>query len=370
MKKRRDKILWTALIILAILGALAFYGFPLTTQRGATGADPRSGPPMAIPVEVALVRTGMISVDIGAVGSLLANESVLIRPEIAGRITDVHFSEGQQVGKGIKLVTIDATELRAQVAESASAVKLNKLNFERARELSQRKLMSRQEYDQAQANLSESQARQNLNEARLSKTVLSAPFAGVLGLRKVSPGDYVQPGEDIVNLEDISSLKLDFRVPETYLAKIAPDQTVEVHVDAFPDHGFKGNVYAIEPRIDEVTRSILLRARIPNEDGRLRPGMFARVTLTLEQRPNALLIPEQALVPDGTARFVFRMVDGKAVRQKVIIGQRRSGEIEIQEGLNPGDTVVTAGQMKIRDGAAVMVMQVPDGETPAPVTPD
>ncbi len=371
MKKGRGKTLWIALIVLAIIGALAYYGMPLlTAQSGPAGpaAGPQDGPPPATPVEVAPVRMGTVIVDVSAVGSLLANESVLIRPEIAGRITDIHFDEGQQVNKGDELITLDATELRAQVAESASSVKLNKLSFERARELSGRKLVSRQEFDEAQSNLSESQARQNLNEARLSKTVLHAPFDGVLGLRQVSPGDYVQPGEDIVNLEDIGSLKLDFRIPETYLSRIAPDQPVEMLVDAFPDTAFEGKVYAIEPRIDEVTRSILLRARVPNKDGKLRPGMFARVTLVLEQRPNALLVPEQAIVPEGNERFVYRVVDGKAVRQQVTLGQRRAGEVEILSGLNPGDTVVTDGQMKIRDGAAVTVMQAVDEKDAEPVT--
>jgi membrane fusion protein (multidrug efflux system) len=371
MRKDHGKIIWIALVILIIIGALGFYGVPkfINAQDDAAPVTgPQAGPPRAVPVEVAPVRTGTVNVNISAVGSLLANESVVIRPEIAGRITDVHFSEGQQVAKDAELITLDATELRAQAAESASTVKLNKLSFDRAKDLSDKKLMSRQEYDQAQANLSEAQARQNLNEARLSKTVLRAPFDGVLGLRKVSPGDYVQPGEDIVNLDDVASLKLDFRVPEIYLSQIKPDQTVEVRVDAFPNAAFTGNVYAIEPGIDEVTRSILLRARIPNEDGKLRPGMFARVTLTLAERPNALLVPEQALVPMGNDRFVYRVVDGKAVQQKVTIGERRAGEVEIREGVNDGDIVVTDGQMKLRDGAPVTVMQAADEKDPEPVT--
>lgn len=370
--KGRGRQMWIAIAILIVIGVLAFYGVPklVNTQREpapTTGAQNQA--PRGMPVEATAVRLGTVSVDISAVGTLLANESVMIRPEIAGRITDVHFSEGQRVVKGTKLISIDASELRAQLEESASAVKLGKLSFERAKELSRRNLMSRQEYDQAQANLSGSLARQNLNEARLNKTVLRAPFDGVLGLRKVSPGDYVQPGQDIVNLEDIGALKLDFRVPETYIAKIRPDQSVELGVDAFPGVMFTGKVYAIEPRIDEATRTIQLRAHIPNADGRLRPGMFARVSLMLEQRPNALLIPEQALVPMGSERFVYRVVDGKAVKQKVTLGQRRAGEVEISAGLSPGDTVVTAGQMKLQDGAPVTVLQATDGQVPKPAAP-
>jgi len=370
--KGRGRQMWIAIVILTVIGVLAFYGVPklVNTQRGpAPPAGAQNQAPRSMPVEAAAVRLGTVSVAISAVGTLLANESVMIRPEIAGRITDVHFSEGQWVTHGAELITLDASELRAQLEESASAVKLGKLSFERARELSRRNLMSRQEYDQAQANLSEALARQNLNEARLNKTVLRAPFNGVLGLRKVSPGDYVQPGQDIVSLEDVGALKLDFRVPETYSAKIKPDQAVELSVDAFPDTVFTGKVYAIEPRIEETTRTLQLRARLPNPDGKLRPGMFARVSLLLEQRPNALLIPEQALVPMGSERFVYRVANGKAVMQKVMVGQRRAGEVEIRTGLSPGDTVVTAGQMKIKDGAPVTVMQAADGQAPEPAVP-
>lgn len=374
--KRGRKILGAVLVLLLVFGGIAaafvwqrsqdFTAPQAQTKPGNPGV---AGPSMAASVEAVPVRTGMVSVDVRAVGTLLANESVVVRPEIAGRITAIHFKEGQPVARGIDLVTMDASELSAQLAESIAAVRLNKLSFNRAKDLSQKKLISRQDYDQAQANLTESEARQSLSEARLSKTVLRAPFAGIVGLRLVSPGDYVEAGKDIVNLEDIDSLKLDFRIPEVYLAKGKVGQPVEVRVDAFPDTPFGGNIYAIDPRIDETTRTLELRARIPNPDGRLRPGMFARVTLSLEQHPNALLIPEQALVPEGGERFVYRVVDGKAAMQKVQIGERRVGEVEVIEGLHPNDTVITAGQIKLHDGAPVKVIEAADGKAQQPTAP-
>ncbi len=326
-------------------------------QTGATaGKDAKPQGPMEMPVEAVTVETGIVTRDITAVGSLRANEAVTIRSEIAGRIQAIHFSEGEGVTQGTELVTLDATEFRAQLAETTATAKLNELSFRRAQELQAKNLLSRQSYDEAQAKLAESRAKQNLDESRLAKTKLFAPFAGVLGLRQVSPGDYIKEGQDIVNLEDIASLKLDFRVPETYLAEIKLDQEVNIEADAYPGKTFSGKVYAIDPRIDAQTRTVLLRARIPNTNLLLRPGLFARVNLVLEQRAAALLIPEQALVPKGEEQFVYRIVAGRALQSKVKTGQRRSGKVEILEGLGSGDTVVSAGQTKLRDGAPVKVI--------------
>jgi membrane fusion protein (multidrug efflux system) len=183
--------------------------------------------------------------------------------------------------------------------------------------------------------------------------VISAPFDGVVGLRKVSVGDFVNVGQDIVNLEQIDPLKADFRVAELYLGAVRPGQRIELEVDAFPSEAFKGEVYAIDPLIDESGRSILLRARLPNPDNVLRPGLFARVTLVLNERDGAIQVPEQALVPQGQDQYVFRVVDGKAAFTKVKVGIRREGMVEVLEGLGPEDEVVTAGQLKIRDGAEV-----------------
>lgn len=341
----------------AIISALSI-GTSLAADPPAGKPGKAGGPPggMAMPVEATTVESGTATLDINAVGSLRANESVIIRAEIPGRITDIHFSEGQTVQQGAPLVNLDASEFQAQLAESATSVKLNNLNFKRAQEMAEKKLLSRQSYDEAQAKLAQSRASQAFYEARLAKTKLHAPFAGVLGLRQVSPGEYVQAGQDIVNLEDISSLKLDFNVPESYLAKVQQDQDVEVRVDAYPEQVFRGKIYAINPRIDEKTRTLLLRAVIPNPDGRLRPGMFARVSLILERRANALLVPEQALVPKGTDQVIYRVNDGKALPVKVTIGQRRDGKVEIIAGLNAGDTIVVAGQAKLRDGMPVKIV--------------
>lgn len=342
--------------VLLVLGALSACSDGGQQSRG-TG--PGGGPPsaaMALPVEAVAVHTGVVNRVISAVGSLRANESVMIRSEIAGRIATIHFTEGDTVKAGAELIRLDDAEQRAQLAESAATAKLNELNFARARDVFQKKLLSQQSYDEALEKLHESQARIALNEARLAKTRLTAPFAGVLGLRQVSVGDYLKEGQDIVNLEDIHTLKLDFRAPETYLASIKPEQEVTLQVDAYPARSFSGRLYAIDPRIDEQTRTILLRARIPNPDLHLRPGMFARVSLVLDSRADAVLVLEQALLPVGDTQFVYRVVDGKAVQTKVLIGQRSGGNVEIVQGLKAGETVITAGQTKVRDGAPVHII--------------
>jgi membrane fusion protein, multidrug efflux system len=311
------------------------------------------GPP-TMPVRTASVKIATVSNDISAVGTLLADESVVIRPEVAGRVTGIHFNEGQRVNAKAKLITLDSAESRAQVAGSSADASLNKQRMERAEDLFQKGFISQQALDEARSNRSRAQSKQSEDEARLGKTVIRAPFAGVVGLRKISPGAYVSPGQDIVRLESIDSLKLDFRIPETFLARMGKNQVVNLQVDAFPKEKFSGNVYAIEPSIDEQTRTILARARIANTGGKLRPGMFARVSLVLDTRANAVLIPEQAIVPKGQQSFVFRVIDGTAKLTQVTIGKRSDGEVEIVTGLTASDIVVTDGQMKLQDGFGVM----------------
>ena len=323
---------------------------------------PGESPPM--PVKTAPVTRETLNVEVTAIGTLRADETVVIRPEIAGRIATIHFKEGQAVRQGEPLATLDQAEYQAQLASSAAQLALEESSFQRLQDLDRRKLTSQQNLDEARAKLDAARAQQELNRVRLDKTVIRAPFDGTVGLRQVSPGAYVKPGDDIANLESLGSMKLDFRVPETYLARLRAGQTLAVRVDAWPDQLFEGAIYAIEPGVDEETRTVLLRARLPNKGNKLRPGLFARVSLVLERRENALMAPEQAIVPVGQKTFVYRVVDGKAAMTPVTLGLRRPGQVEILEGVNAGDQIVTDGQLKIRDGAAVNVLP-PPGTQPA-----
>ncbi len=325
---------------------------------GSPGSTPGEKPP-GPPVKVAMVRESAVTDDVTAVGTLLAEESVVIRPEIAGRIVKIHFIEGQSVNAGAPLVSMDTSDLRARLAANDADVTVNRQRFDRARNMAGQKFMSQQAVEEASSNLSRAQALKQETIAQLAKAEIRAPFKGMLGLRKVSNGAYLKAGEDIVNLEDIGSLKLDFRIPEAFLSKIAKDQDVNVRVDAFPKETFSGKIFAIEPAIDTQTRTVMLRARVPNPDVKLKPGLFARVNLILERRGTALVVPEEAIVPKGNASLVIRVVDGKAEFVPVKIGRRRPGEVEIVDGLKVNDTVVTDGQMKLQPGAPVTVMGAP-----------
>ena len=184
---------------------------------------------------------------------------------------------------------------------------------------------------------------------------LRAPFSGIIGLRSVSVGDYVKEGADLVNLESIDPLKVDFRVPEVYMRQVQVGQSLQVQLDALPGKTFEGKVFAVNPLIDAAGRAVVIRAMVRNPDTSLRPGMFARVRLITRNAQDALVLPEQALVPQGDQQFVFRILDGKAVRTKVDVGQRRDAMVEILNGVAKDDVVVTAGQLKLRDGAPVTI---------------
>jgi membrane fusion protein, multidrug efflux system len=352
------RVLVKFLIVVLLLGVSAggYWWFYLRQPPGAAAAP--GGPPagFALPVEGVAAKEGNINRQITAVGSLRSDESVTIRPEVAGRIAQVNFKEGGRVKQGSVLVTLDDATARAELAEAKAMLALGQSNAQRAEELLARGAGSAQARDQAIANLRTAEARVALLQARLEKMTLAAPIDGVVGLRKVSPGEYVQAGQEIVNLENVDPIKVDFRVPEIWFAAIKVGQKIVVRLDALPERSFEGEVYAIDPLIDVEGRSIVLRARLPNPEDLLRPGLFARVTLVLPKDKPAVLVPEAALVPIGSDQFVFKVVEGKATLAKVKISDRRNGMVEVTEGLAAGETVVTAGQIKLRNGMPVQVV--------------
>ncbi len=365
---RRKPVLWTALVLLVIaaLGGAAWrywdVSWPARSTEQARQSQPATGGTTGertVPVEAVSVTLARLTTEIRVVGSLRSNESVVIRPEVGGRVAEILFEEGQLVAAGTLLIKLDAAIAGAELDQAAAALALSQANHKRAVELFERKAASAANRDQTLAALRADQANLELARARLDKLTLKTPFDGTLGLRKVSIGDYVTPGQDIVNLEDIEPLKVDFRIPERYLGSLAIGQSIKVLADAFPGQTFAGEVYAINPLVDENGRAIALRARLPNEDGVLRPGLFVSVALLVGQRENALMIPEQALVPRGTQQLVFKIVEERAVVTPVKTGARRDAMVEILEGLAPGDMVVTAGQIKLREGTPVAVQPPP-----------
>ena len=325
------------------------------------------GAPQGVSVEAARVSVAKLPNTLAAVESLRSDETIILRPEIAGRIAQILFREGERVQKGDLLVKFDDSVQRADLDKARANLVLSKSKLDRADGLVKQGFVSTQARDEFENTWKVSQADVELMQARMSKLSLVAPFAGTIGLRQVSVGDYVKEGQDIVNLESIDPLKVDFRLPELALSQVKDGQTLQVTLDAIPDRAYDGRVYAINPLIDANGRAVVIRAQVANRDGKLRPGMFARVRLFTSEARDSAMVPEESLFPVGDDKFVYKVVDGKAVRQKVEIGQRREGKVEITSGLGPNDMIVTAGHLKIRDGAAVQIAEQPAALPSKPV---
>ncbi len=320
---------------------------------GGGGGGPR-GP---VGVEVAKVDKRPLAEEAVAVGSLRANETVMLRSEVAGRIDRIGFTDGARVRRGQVLVGLDASIAAAEVEQARAELALAQANFERTSELAQRNFVSASARDQSAANLKIQEARVRLAEARLSKSEIRAPFDGVTGLRNVSVGDFVKDGADLAVLEDLSTMKVDLRMPERYFGRIRPGMPVQLSVDSMPGKTFTAKVRAIDAQIDANGRSLLARGTLSNPDGALRTGMFARARVVLRENPEALTIPEEAIIAQGNDSFVWKVDGGKAVRTKVEIGLRRDARAEVLSGLAFGDPVVTAGQLRLqRDGQEVRVI--------------
>lgn len=361
-KNRRYGIVVFSIVALAGLG---YYGWrvnraPMAVPEAA--GKPAGTPPAAFPaaVEVARVVARDFVDDVVAVGSLKSAESVVLRPENAGRVAAIGFRDGVVVAKGTVLVTLDAAVQEAELAQARANLALARSSYRRNEELLARKFISQQALDTAAATLQVQEAAVALAEAKLARMRVKAPFRGIVGLRNVSVGDYVKEGQDLINLEDLGTLRVDFKLPEAYVGRIAKGQAVEVASDAFPGQDFRASLDAVDPLVDANGRAVSARARLDNAAGKLRPGMFVRARLVFGERKDVLMLPEQAIVPGGQPA-VFKVVEGKAVMTKVRLGVRRTAQVEITEGLAAGDVVVTAGQLKLRDGAAVRPVGEDDG---------
>ena len=366
------RLLYPAIAAVGIagLGAYAYYiqrqpQGPTEQTAQAPAAQGRNTPgksgngtPAPVSVDVAQVAMVRLVDDLNAVGTIRSNESVIIRPEVSGRIARLNFDDGQHVKKGQLLVAFDSTVNQAEVLQARAELGIARTNFERTVDLAKKNFVSERARDESQANVQVLEAKLALAEARLSKLEIRAPFSGIVGIRNISVGDYVKDGTDLVNLEDISSVKVDFRVPERYIDQVQKGQGIEVIVDALPGKPFHARVDAVDPQVDSSGRSALLRGRIGNPEGRLKPGMFARVRLILEERENAMVVPEESIVPQGSKVTVWKVVDGKALRAEVKTGLRRDARVEIVHGLQPGDMVVTAGQIRLsKDATPVRITQ-------------
>ncbi|MFN3231890.1 MAG: efflux RND transporter periplasmic adaptor subunit [Alphaproteobacteria bacterium] len=343
------------------LAVMAWGTYWLASDDGQDGSAISAPAPPTVVVEAARVRVDALQPTITTIGTLRSEESIVLRPELAGRVTTIGFKEGQPVEAGQLLVALDGSIYEAELAQAEASLTLSRTNHERAQELVGRGAVSERSLDEALAKLRMDEASVALARARLEKTRIQAPHDGVMGLRDVGVGDYVQPGDRLVALDVVNPIKLAFRIPEVYLADVSPGQQVSFELDALPGRQFNAEIYAIDPQVDINGRSLAVLARAGNPDRILRPGLFARTSLILPPKPGAVLVPEQAVIPSGAEHFLFRVVDGKAAQTPIEIGMRRAGEVEIVHGVSAEDVVVTSGHLKLRDGFAVTIRNPLDG---------
>ena len=390
-----------------------------SASPAANPASPASASNAATPrpagVEVAQAEVMPLRDDAQSVGSLRSSQSVMMRPEVAGRVKSMGFIDGSQVRKGQVLVQLDDTLQQAEVSQAMAQVSIAKANHQRNKELVAQNFVAQRVLEESGASLQVAEAQLALANARLSRMAILAPFNGTVGIRSVNIGDYVKDGADLVNIEDISSMFVDFRLPERFQGKLKLNQSVELVLDAFPGRAFKAKIEALDPLLDVNGRSIGVRALLPNSMGEvaqkgkpsaagasnksapvpvaakdksasagrpgvgsnpLRPGMFARVNTVFGVNDAAVVVPEEAIVPQGGRQFVIKVVapselpasaavnlpaDTKFVslRQEVRLGVRRQGKVEILEGLTQGQTVVVAGQQRLqRDGSPLRIVEV------------
>jgi membrane fusion protein, multidrug efflux system len=339
------------------------------------GAGGPSRPPA---VEVAKVEVIKLTDDAQAVGSLLSRQSIVLKPEVSGRVTRLNFRDGERVRRGQLLVQLDDQLVAAQVQQAQAELSIARANHKRNQELVAQNFISQRSVDESSANLQVAQAKLALAQATAARTRMIAPFDGIAGISSVNVGDYLKDGADIVNIEDLDAIFVDFRLPERFQTKVQRGQRAVIDVDALPGRKFTALVQAIDPLVDANGRSVGVRACIDNRQLMLRPGMFARVNAVFGERDNARVIPEEAIVPQAGRQFVIKLVDGPdqdtkiAQRVEVKVGIRRPGRVEIIDGLQPGDVVVTAGQQRVqKDGMPVRVLDLnrPAGgaSAPAPV---
>lgn len=304
-------------------------------------------------VETIAIKPVTKTDQLASTGTLISIPGIIVKPEIAGRITKIYFKSGEVVPKAAPLIEINPDIIKANLAAAQAELKLSQLNFTRSFSLYQTHDISKSDFDQAQANLNSARADVDSAQAKLRQATVVAPFSGKLGLSQVNEGDYVSVGQNIVSLQTIDPLKVDFSVPEIYQSKVVIGQTVLLHTDAYPKETFIGKVEAIESLVDPNNRTLGVRANVPNQAAKLIPGGFVVVALQFSAQ-EVITVPQTAIVYDPAGSYVYKVVGGKAEKTKVILGARDSDNIIILSGLKSGDVIITAGQIKVYPGAKVM----------------
>ncbi len=310
----------------------------------------------AIPVRVAEIAHGTLVDALESVATVIARESIDLTVKETGFVESLHFAPGRQVAKGDLLVQLDASQRIAELGLAQARRDVAQVKYERAQQLVASNSVSRERIDELQAEVKAGEAQLRFAEARLRDLAIRAPFAGVTGLRRVSPGALVRAGDIITTLDDISQVRLLFNVPERRLSALRVGQQVTARSVAWPDIRFSGAVSAIDTRVATNTRTVTVEALLDNTSAKLRAGLFMSVSLAVGRRDNVLLLPETALLQAGSQKYVYRVEGGHAVKSPVEIGRRLRGEVEVKSGLDAGDRVVIEGALRLKDGRALTVL--------------
>lgn len=356
------KLLSLGAVLIAII-AMIISGRFMSDRKPSTpaaGANARGSSVLSVYTHTATPR--LLEERVTATGVVLADEGIELTAETSGRIVALNINEGARVAKGDLLVKINDAELQAELGRARHVAALARVQADRQKQLLSSQGASQEAYDLALGELQVREAEIALIEARIQNTEIRAPFDGTVGLRHVSMGGYLTPATRVATLQKTDALKIDFSVPERHMDRLKTGGDVSIRVAGLAD-AFTGSIYAIEPRIDETTRTIRLRARATNPDGRVIPGAFATVEVPLREIPDAILIPAGAIIPGLNEKSVFVLEDGKAQPRKIEAGLRLSSEILVLSGIKAGDVVITSGQLQLRPGMAVTPVTRASAET-------
>ncbi len=324
-----------------------------------------------VSIEADQVKVGIMTKRIATVGRLKANADVTIKSEMNGRLKEITFVEGSVVQQGQPIIKFDDADAKAEVKKAEAQVMQAKADFDRVSKLHEQKIGSTKDYDKARAELAMSEGNLDAAKARFEKTAILAPFAGHIGLISVSPGAYVQAGQELVTLVDSTPMKVEFKIPEKHVHDVGVGQTIEVRIDAFKDKVFTGVVEAVDSKVESESHSISIRGSIPNDSGMLKAGLFASISLIIGEQGETIMVDESAVDREGEIEFVWVVEKGKAGRRRILTGTRENGKIEVVGGLQPGQIVVTVGQIKLADGVRVKITNMentkdnPDGKKDA-----
>lgn len=338
------------LILLAVLAAAC--------NKAKSASPGAGGGPPPMPVEVALAQTDTVVDAIQATGQIEAIQSTELRPEVQGRITEIYVREGQSVGLGTALFKVDDAELKSQVAQADAERQLARQAFERTKQLIAQNASSASDLEQAEAKFRSADANYDLLKTRLDRTVVRAPFAGVAGRRLVSIGTYVSSQTPLISLQSVNPQYAVFQVPERYAERLRLGQLVSFQVAALPGKNFSGEVVFVNPVVELPSRTITIKARVPNSERQLQAGMFIEARLATDIRPRAVIVPEDAILPLQGQTFVWASNQGKAERRPVVLGVRTAGWVEVLSGVSAGDSVVVGGTMMLFPGATLMAQVV------------